>query len=303
MRTETTTHLTLAGVLVIGVDDKVTTPAGGGSPTRLVSACTRFGQQALNAWAKDVVLDMAPYFSPLPRFVEVDHDGKGHLVLVAVVPRAPALIPTTKQGRLVYPIRIGDSTVDAPEYMAADLILGRRNRPVLRLRATPDNDAAARQTQSPDSTCAGLKFEAENVSLVPATRIRMGVVYWSRDQPGKPVSDGLKHMISIEQFDVHTKNGLFVRHQVFDLISRGWAQNGVIPPEPTIEPFSVSSFFPQRGFALRGPKADNFTWHIAVYLHAEGTIPDWFQLTWTSGKEPDLRPLFGELPRVDWEAH
>ena len=78
------------GDLMRGKKGLVMGVANGPTP-RAVSSCHRVGGD-LRAWAKDVVLNMAPSFSIPPKFEEVQHpDG---LVLVIAVPRAPILIPT-----------------------------------------------------------------------------------------------------------------------------------------------------------------------------------------------------------------
>jgi hypothetical protein len=46
----------------------------------------------------------------------------------------PTLVPLVADGGITYRLRIGDSTVAIPEYLAADLLLGRRAYARIELR-------------------------------------------------------------------------------------------------------------------------------------------------------------------------
>ena len=96
------------------------------------------GKGPLASWAANVVgPKLGPYLSRPPRFHEVV--VRGAAVLVASVARSDRFVTLIQQGELVYYLRIADSTIrfcnfKAPEYLRADLALGRRNSPALRPR-------------------------------------------------------------------------------------------------------------------------------------------------------------------------
>ena len=52
-------------------------------------------------------------------------------MLAITVVRAPSLVPCVESRALKYFFRIGDSTLEIPQYLIADLVLGRRQHPLL----------------------------------------------------------------------------------------------------------------------------------------------------------------------------
>jgi hypothetical protein len=114
------------GTLIIGV---------GRSKPREIRACTLPGSEPLDKWAENCVLDMVPYFSPQPRFRVVNH-SKGPVLLISVA-RAPSLVPCVEARQIKHFFRINQTTLEAPEYLISDLVLGRRQHPLLDLHASP----------------------------------------------------------------------------------------------------------------------------------------------------------------------
>jgi len=106
------------GILIIGIDAP-------GSIPKEVTGC-RHNRGDLAEWAARSLDQSANYFSPIPRFKVVSR-SKGD-ILVGIVPRSLAMVPVIKAERakkLAYYIRLHDQTLEAPEYLIADILLGR----------------------------------------------------------------------------------------------------------------------------------------------------------------------------------
>jgi len=113
------------GVLIIGAHNDEPNSAKWS-----VVPCTKH-EGRLVKWAQDALAPLLGYLDPFPRIHEVVHPV-GPLLFVAVA-RAPALVPCIEDGRPVHYLRFADSTRAAPDYLLADIALGRRSHPVLRL--------------------------------------------------------------------------------------------------------------------------------------------------------------------------
>ena len=146
------------GLLILGVaDDKTISPCN-----------DPIGQIPLIQWASRLFQDMAPYLSPLPKLQVLNHsDGP---VLVIACPRSTALVPCVEAGELRYHLRIGDSTIRAPEYLISDLVLGHLKQPVI--EASLDRKKSRCELDGH----VMLVFEVENLSFVTANSVRLGVV-------------------------------------------------------------------------------------------------------------------------------
>ena len=159
------------GVLIIGVDDN--------KPRQIAPCEPNVGGQLLDQWASRCLHDMVAYFSPQPRFQIINHP-KGNVLAIAVA-RAPSLVPCTEARELKYFFRIGDSTLQVPEYLIADLVLGRRQRPLLDLHS-PSMNENKDQFKSDNGLdeipvrSATFSFVVENLSLATADDVKIGVV-------------------------------------------------------------------------------------------------------------------------------
>jgi hypothetical protein len=109
------------GVLIIGVDEQ--------RPRQIARCEERPGGYPLDAWAPRCLDNMGGFFSPLPRYQIIPHP-QGSVLAIAVA-RAPSLVPCIEQGAQKYFFRIGESTLAIPDYLIADLVLGRRQHPRL----------------------------------------------------------------------------------------------------------------------------------------------------------------------------
>jgi hypothetical protein len=106
-------------------------------------------------------------------------------VLVIAVARSMRFVPCIVDGKEVFFLRIGDSTVAAPEYLVTDLVLGRRHRPELQIRSVAIHKWSP---LSPDVDRLGgpatpvyrltLDLYVENQSLVFADDVSAGAVIW-----------------------------------------------------------------------------------------------------------------------------
>lgn len=275
------------GLLVIGVEDK-------GSPKK-VDGCKQIGGRPLDEWAPRMIQQFAPSFSVQPKFKEVAHtDGA---VLVGAIPRAPLLIPITKDGQLRYPIRIGESTVIAPDYLVSDLILGRRNRPILDIKARITPRLQPSGVDDRFVQLSGGSVVVENVSMVLAKDVRLGAVYWvGGQQVGATHSQLLAHVEAAKPDD---------RLSVESQITWGLAHPKLgLHGAPTIAPFdSVYS----TDLSIQIPHRNNgSTTRLAMYVVAEGTIPDWFEVEIIDRTGSNLPPTwsikkcYSDRPRVSW---
>jgi hypothetical protein len=162
------------GVLLIGVSDS--------TPRQIAPCESSIGTLPLDQWASRCLQDMVGYFSPQPRFQVISH-AQGP-VLAITVARAPSLVACVESRALKYFFRIGDSTIEIPEYLIADLVLGRRQHPLLDVHYHDFTEVSdVREFGSPNDrwevTRASFTFMVENLSLVAAEQVEVGVVSWS----------------------------------------------------------------------------------------------------------------------------
>lgn len=273
------------GILVFGVAN---------AKPRVVSTCSRIGTASLEDWAATVVGDMAPSFSIQPRFAEVAHpDG---LVLVVAVPRAPLLIPYTKDGKNVYAIRIGDRTLTMDDYLIADLLLGRRQRPILDVRV-PARIPGPRRGPGVESgqMILALSVTLDNVSMIPARGVRLGAVKYTSKIGVREASRVLKASVDAQPLpnlrDGRGKTATYVlTYNTMDAPGPGT----VFPMETVQLPEMQLNMFDQSHFEVR----------FAVYVLAEGALPDWWEVTVAgaqgapTGIECTVRRCHQERPRV-----
>src|SRR5262249_20302 len=97
--------------------------------------------------------------------------------------------------------RIGDSTLEIPDYLIADLVLGRRQHPLLDVHchhctAVRDVRDFGSPTNRWPFTRAFFTFMVENLSLVPAEQVEVGVVSWSLSEDDTEIN---RYLPDIEQ--------------------------------------------------------------------------------------------------------
>lgn len=179
------------GVLVLGFDEHRTEEKG--PPTRQLSPCIdRVGADPLESWAAKTIADMAGFLSPPPRFRSIAA-APGRCVLLVAVARAPQLAPCFEAGSTKYYLRFHDATREVPAYLISDLVLGRRQHPVL----VPQLEKAELAFEPYASfvsynATATFSLSVENVSFVAAHDVEVGLVAWViPDDPGSAPLPGV----------------------------------------------------------------------------------------------------------------
>jgi hypothetical protein len=103
-------------------------------------------------------------------------------VLAIAVARAPSLVPCVESREIKYFFRIGDSTLRVPEYLIADLVLGRRQHPFIDLHVrgviegTEQIKEADGRRNLTTARSVMFSFVVENLSLVTAEDVKVGAV-------------------------------------------------------------------------------------------------------------------------------
>ena len=245
------------GVLVIGVSE---------SRPRRISPCSPVGKETLDKWAESVIHDMAPALSPAPAFQVIDHsDGP---VLTIAVARAPQIFPCVESRQFKYFLRVNQSTLEAPSFLITDLLLGRREYPILHLELGPSKWSWEDAAQS--TARAEFKFVVQNAGLATATLLRVGMIAWSVAPDGDvPVSGTLLRYLAVDREShrdlAHTRHLVhrigtfnFYKFAPFDTVDR------------VVGPFVFRAH--GRGERLKA----------AVYIIAESAPPYWFELEFAS---------------------
>ncbi len=205
------------GILVVGISEE---------KPRKISPCASVGPGGLAAWAKDVVSDMAPFLIPPPRFQVVE--GEDGPVLLIAIARAPQLVICTESRRAKYFLRIHDSMVEVPEYLATDLFLGRRQQPSIDLSFRPSVGPPGPQY------VPTFYFIAENVGLLAAEEIEAGFVCWSWYQDSAPLNRQLLSHLDIQE------------------PSNEWGLLHTVIRQPMGEPFRLPPFSSQKSLFATG---------------------------------------------------
>lgn len=283
------------GTLILGVsepDEKAGTP-------RRVTGFKAPGGGPADDWVLRVLQDLAGRLFPPPLAVEVQHAG-GPVVFVATN-RAPGqILPYKEAGEIRYAIRIGESTVDLPQSVVADLLLGRRAHPVLEVR---DFAVVELPVSTPGSAKIRISLLLENTSFVAAKGVEVGTVSFSlfdRDAPKTFFSSTLLQFIEknriINSFKEHPQQRL-------DLMHYKAKESGA-----TIKPFEFATF-PELTVA-HAPRQGHYL-HFAFYVMPEGSMPEFYQVkcrygvtdgkvhaTWESPER-----LLAKRARIWWAAH
>jgi hypothetical protein len=279
------------GVLIIGVDEQ--------RPRQIARCEERPGGYPLDAWAPRCLHDMVGFFSPPPRYQIIAHQQGP--VLAITVARAPSLVPCVESGALKYFFRIGESTLAIPDYLIADLVLGRRQHPRLDVHSHDFTEVAdVRDLSSPNDrrefTRTSFTFMVENLSLVAAEQVEVGMVSWVLRGDDTEINRYLRAHIDIVE-RTYGDLKLQVVHKTSDALLSGTGK-------PNLEPFkkypiTISSFdFPYVRIA--------YWLSCAVYVMCKGSPPTWFQLRYFCARGTEqksqvtLTPMGTERPKVAW---
>jgi len=285
------------GVLIIGVDAPHATPTD-------VTGCQGHKKGDLAEWAARCLNPIASSFSPIPRFHVVPHP-KGD-VLVGVTQRSLGLVSLREAESIVYYFRLHDQTLKAPDYLMADLLLGRRQQPILYISdhqlVNPhrefDNSIGATDFQFE------LRLNFENMSIVWAEDCRWGIIAWVQQTSyhGMQMSEPSSHLLSFLEVrdvpDLGDPRSSQLRHI-----------RGIVHIE---EPFEADT----RSIALSLPlhihnQSHTYIWRAALYVTAKNSLPIWHQINIAVDKLMDTQVpitsiskvirLTTERPVVAWE--
>lgn len=272
------------GVFVLGLEDKV--PENERPRPRKVEPATQFGDQPLEHWASDCLGSVMPPLSPPPRTYAAEVEG-GH-VLVIGIPRLDRMSMVNEAGRPVHYLRLGHSTIAAPDYLVSDLVLGRRQRPALAMDVVGIQWSEANDFYS----LIELHFEIVNNGLSDAANVRCGLVTFAQPSPSPlPMTPYLRSLVDVGDGDVE---GVQLQHAG---ITDG---GGLVAMDCRKANLSVNWRTPVRNRA-------SFS-RAAVYLIPNSGSPEWFELDvyipfeLPDGLEPDWTMETAHLKQRGWLA-
>lgn len=285
------------GVLLFGIEEEGVEEK---RPTQVAGCNPKDVNGDLVGWAMRCVTPIGAYFSPFPKFRVVEHhNGK---VLVCAVGRSYNLVPVVEGGKLVHYFRLGEQTLPAPDYMVADLKLGRRARP--KLEVTSVYLANLEREMSRENSLQHflqfeLALEVENSGLVWAEGSQYGLIvikaFESTELPRK-IPASLREYIDLQAF----------KFQEGDTWIHGMPQ--VFRGGSKLErPFDSGAI----EHSVRVPlslygKVHSYIWRAALYLVARDSPPVWYQIDLRinpilNGLLKPARQSLGRLPDV-WEG-
>lgn len=160
------------GIIIFGVDDQ----------TRTVSSCNSVGTGSLSDWAASCIRPIAAQLTEMPRFIDVSHPS-GQLLVIAVA-RSSHLVSVVIKGMLCWFMRVHEGTVQAPDYLVADLMLGRRKSPRLNIRVHENLAGAVKSDPLSKYHSPGLGFllRMENNSPTWIEDVRVEMIRWSQEK-------------------------------------------------------------------------------------------------------------------------
>lgn len=289
------------GILIVGVDE---------SRPRKVDGFSAHGSTPLREWANSVLAPVYPQISPRIEAVTV---AGGAEVLVIAVNRSPSLVNYIKDAQIRYAMRFGDRTVDVPEFLISDLVLGRRQHPILEVR-----DLRFEESFQEAATPGGFQFFDASVSLILDSRslatsreTRVGAIAWTVSFGGRNSNPILRHYVDAEEPPTE--------------IAPPWGTTNFKPPWE-LRRVEFGSPFDLPPFASRGISNGTLAqlprWlgqgvvNFALFVLPAGSPPQWFEASlryqFTSGhgiqgtviKTPEPRACtkVDSRPLVAWRA-
>ncbi len=291
------------------------------------------GSGSAHDWATRNLADLIPFLSPQPRIRSVPYSGpllpgaSTAEVLLVAVSRAPTLVPCSESGRFRYYLRLGDSTHAVPEYLAADLLLGKRARAVLSL--TLDKVEASQRQGSlqlgpipVDSIHVHVKVA--NEGLLVADEVTVGAVAWTvgdfpqRRDPTFFLRTQLE-VSSQPPLFIPQAPGLTIPWRLSHQSASGYVRGRTQGEDMGLRPFEWSAPLSIGPLTLPMPPRleDSSPLHapevlagkieavIAVYVLARNTEPAWYQATLTHdptkpGFVVDFAACGTTTPIVSW---
>lgn len=270
------------GLLLLGVNGSDVTPT---ERRWQVDGCDELvGNQPLTDWIATSLRELAPYLHPYPK-VGTTRVG-GRLVAFVATSRSGTLVPVVESGKgLVHYLRFFGTTQPAPPYLLADLLLGRRQRPVfVPTSPFPVSAPTPQQPVGPTARQAGgtltFSLNLRNASFIWASNPTAGVI--GASIVGRRESVPPELMASVdgnsEQLG-HLRDRLGSSVEPFAT----WhaLKVSVEPPDtrPWIEAYELAELHHRRRgrLASRGPTI-RLKWLGASYVYCENATPDWFQV-------------------------
>lgn len=304
------------GILCVGPQDKIdATGCRSCSPLSQPSM-----ERSIAEWVRDVIADLIPYLSPLPRISMQKHVGNGTEsdVLLVAVARAPGLVPL--YGRTKRPswfVRFHDGNRELPDYLAADIILGRRNRPILALRAAPRVSASppsiSGDTSGMEQRAAliGIGVTVDNLGFNSAEGVQVGLISWSLGRKSemcefKETMRQYVEIIGVEGAFFEWSAGPHLVHAMTNFRDA----SGITLPAWQHRSLSFEGGYHDiLELYLPVAKGGATEVNAAVYLLANGCAPQWYQLQYVVrelGKnyfqfepgDPTLTYLHFERPKI-----
>ncbi len=295
------------GVLIIGVD------APGGIPIN-VTGCAGHNKGGLDEWAARCITPIANYFSPPPKFHIVNHP-KGD-VLICLAYRSLQLVPCTeKGGNVIYHFRLHDQTLKAPDYLLADLLLGRRQHPVIEIVDWKGVDFKKSLDNSRNSMDLefqlGLRFE--NRSFVWGEGSRWGLIAWV---------NSFDNRYGLEL--IHPSNHLLSFINVQQILSSHDSRSKQLVHASNLtnvdKPFDTHWHNIRLSIPLRVHNQwFTYVWRAALYFIAKNSLPIWYQVSFkidqdtiriideqkrisSSDQKIEVARMIAERPVVCWQG-
>lgn len=251
------------GVLFVGVADK-----RGNSGIRDIECCEANDNSSPADWAARALIPVAPSFAIMPKIQELVVD-RGRVLVIAVA-RQPRLIPVVESGRAVYYVRIHDSTLQAPDYLLSDLLLGRRQHPILdvRIREFSIKYPGKMETMEGEPIKVIMPwFAVENQGLSIARGVVAGMVTWTWNGSHPTPTPSLRTHVEVREPDNEWARLCKLSHIRFTCGSN---------PDGSVRPFEEGQFHSD---AFEWPQPFTGAQHrAAFYVMAEGSSPDWYEL-------------------------
>lgn len=246
------------GLLIIGVSDSLIIETG------RVPGGRGFGN-----WAATCLSDIFTFFSPPPRFQEINH--REGVIFVAGVSRSPSLIACREGRGFAYYLRIHDQTRQAPEYLMSDLILGRRQYPLLNITSIDAPSSSITHNANYSATLAEMQvaIAIENLNLNWAEGLRMGILNYSCSNYGSSISKQLLSYVDMKGWPEYEFP------QCFTLYHSSQRINDVEPFTETYETLNREVVLPLKS---RLGAWFSYQWKAVLYLIGRNMPPIWYQL-------------------------
>lgn len=237
-----------------------------------VDGCNNHKKGDLAEWASRCITEIGSYFSPIPKF-QVLHHLNGE-VLIGVAQRSLNLIPQIENRQLIYNLRIHDQTLKAPEYLMADLLLGRKQKPdfgIVDCLALNFGRILDNEKNSMDLGFE-LRIKCESRNLVWAEESRWGIIAWIQNRETASAvyaNQPSSHLLSF--VDVQD---LPIENQIRPGVLLHFSHNLSIS-----KPFDSGNISLSVNTPIRfGEQWFSYNWMAAIYLVAKNIQPLWYQI-------------------------